>query len=627
MMKFYRKAHVSGLAMLLFVTLVLGSFPGSSHAATNSVTVSSTDSQTMKGWGAFPSYFRSDWNTESGTQNFTIFNKSQIQSALYSELGLNIIRVDLQPRAFNAATWSLNTTALADLKQQIQIARDYGITDYVVSVWSPPAAMKDPADINGQTPSGQATHLRTDMEDAFVQYAADALNWLDQQGVGKAKAFSLQNEPSAAVGYDGCVYDQTQYQRVLVKLKNKLNNSGLSSVKVFGPEGQYPSSNWNQLGTNFSGLSDTTVKNAIDVVATHTYDQYYQEIGTLTNYNTQAKNTGKEMWMTEWSPIDYGTSEIDWTINGMRHFARDLVEMEHTYWFFWRGWGHTNDNSSHPENLLTGDTAPVRSKLFYVFSKLWKNAPAGSKVRKMSTTDTTLKATGSIEDDMMAFVNPSGQTVVLLVNPTTTSKTLDVKGINGNSVQQFVTTSSQNMTDSGNFTVSGGQASNLVFPARSISVLVTSGTGGGTPPVSDTSVYNFENGTMHSFYGSAAAVTLSQSTTRAYSGTGSLKVSVNGSGTYKISKDSPAITAGKTITYRIWVPGGANLNYVMPFIMDYNYTWTSNWKAYSSLTPNAWNTITLTYPANSVAPSRSLGIEIQTNGTWTGDLYIDSINW
>jgi len=627
MLNVYRKSRRSGVAVLLFVALVLNLFPASLNAATHSVTVSSVDSQTMKGWGAFPSYFRSDWNAESGTQNFTIFNKTQIQNALYSELGLNIIRVDLQPRSFNSTTWGLDTTALNDLKQQIQIARSYGITQYVVSVWSPPAAMKSPADIRAVTPSGQVTHLRSDMEDAFVQYAADALNWLDQQGLGKAAAFSLQNEPSATVGYDGCIYDQTQYQRVLVKLKNKFNSSGLSGVKVFGAEGQYPSSNYDQLGANFSGLGNLSVKNAIDVIATHTYDQYYQEIGTLTNYNTQAKNTGKEMWMTEWSPIDYGSTEIDWTINGMRHFARDLVEMEHTYWFFWRGWAHTDNNASHPENLLTGDVSPVRSKLFYVFSKLWKNAPAGSKVRKMSTTDTTLKATGSIEDDMMAFVNPSGQTVVLLVNPTTSSKTLDVKGLNGSSVKQYLTTSSQNMTDQGSFTVSGGQASNLVFPARSISVLVTSGTGTTPPPNSDTSVYNFESGNTHGFYGNAAGIAVSNSTTRAYAGTGSLKASINGSGTFKVIKDSPSITPGKTITFRIWVPSGASLSSVMPYIMDYNYTWSGTWKGYSSLTPNAWNDITVAYPGNAVSPSKALGIEIQTNGSWNGDIYIDSINW
>ena len=69
----------------------------------------------------------------------------------------------------------------------------------------------------------------------------------------------------------------------------------------------------------------------------------------------------------------------------------------------------------------------------------------------------------------------------------------------------------------------------------------------------------------------------------------------------------------------------AQISALQPYMQDYNWNWTSSW--YGSFTPNAWNTLTLTVPANAVAPFNNLGIQFNTSAGWTDTCYIDSVSW
>jgi hypothetical protein len=85
------------------------------------------------------------------------------------------------------------------------------------------------------------------------------------------------------------------------------------------------------------------------------------------------------------------------------------------------------------------------------------------------------------------------------------------------------------------------------------------------------------------------------------------------------------ITAGTTITFHVWIPGGSQITTLQPYLQDYNYNWASGW--YGNLTANAWNTITLTVPPTDVTPLSTLGIQFTTGAAWSGACYIDSVAW
>jgi hypothetical protein len=57
-----------------------------------------------------------------------------------------------------------------------------------------------------------------------------------------------------------------------------------------------------------------------------------------------------------------------------------------------------------------------------------------------------------------------------------------------------------------------------------------------------------------------------------------------------------------------------------------NWKWTGSWKAIGSLKLGAWNTVTVQVPSDAALLS-SLGVQFTTSGTYSGTVYIDSVNF
>jgi hypothetical protein len=143
----------------------------------------------------------------------------------------------------------------------------------------------------------------------------------------------------------------------------------------------------------------------------------------------------------------------------------------------------------------------------------------------------------------------------------------------------------------------------------------------------DTAQFNFEASAQGWTGGGGIVSGVATSTVQSFAGSQSLAVNFNGSakGTASPSVGNVAIAAGTTITYHVWVPDGSKVTALQPYILDYNYAWTSIW--YGSFTANAWNTLTLAVPTNAVSPLQNLGIQFITSAAWTGTCYIDSVSF
>ena len=57
------------------------------------------------------------------------------------------------------------------------------------------------------------------------------------------------------------------------------------------------------------------------------------------------------------------------------------------------------------------------------------------------------------------------------------------------------------------------------------------------------------------------------------------------------------------------------------------WTWTGNWQAIGSLKTGAWNTLAVTVPANAATPLFQLGVDVTTNASWSGSVFVDSVGW
>lgn len=146
----------------------------------------------------------------------------------------------------------------------------------------------------------------------------------------------------------------------------------------------------------------------------------------------------------------------------------------------------------------------------------------------------------------------------------------------------------------------------------------------GTDP--DPTKFSFETSTQH-WSASGQISGIATSTAQHYAGKQSLALSFNGTGAGQSSLDfsGAIVPPGATVTFRVWVPAGHQVTSIEAYLQDYNWGWTSSW--YGSFTAGAWNTLTVTVPADATTPLQRLGLKISTGAAWTGTLYVDSIDW
>jgi hypothetical protein len=187
----------------------------------------------------------------------------------------------------------------------------------------------------------------------------------------------------------------------------------------------------------------------------------------------------------------------------------------------------------------------------------------------------------------------------------------------------------------GNDTFSDGQ---LFMKSRAGAILNAGGVplSGSTPPTDppteppSTAQYNFDTNAQGWISGGSPITSVARSTERAFAGSGSLKVTLGtaaGDGSAKLP--SPAVPAGATITFRVWIPAGSKLTAIQPYVLQGasgGWAWSGAWRATSSLQTDAWNALTVQVPANA-AGLAELGVVFTTSGGATFSAYIDSVSF
>jgi sialate O-acetylesterase len=163
-----------------------------------------------------------------------------------------------------------------------------------------------------------------------------------------------------------------------------------------------------------------------------------------------------------------------------------------------------------------------------------------------------------------------------------------------------------------------------------------------TPTTIDSTVYNFENGTVMGWtFVYNQAVNTQNSTTTSYLGTHSLAVSINITnastdaefGAQPVTSLAANLT-GKTLVGRLWVPADFPANSTADLFLKSGSTW-GGWQTGPTvtLTPGSWNTITLdpavpfnVYGTIDITVIQGLGIQLFAAGTWSGLIYVDSLD-
>lgn len=145
------------------------------------ITIGNDTYQTVEGWGLFP-YFPLSSLTDGDIE-------TQADKKLFKESGINIFRTELVAECGTSAG-QIDSSKLDILANQIKAAASYGVSKYLLTIWSPPTYMKEIIQTGG---GSYRLHLRSDSYDTFCSYIIQCLTYLQNQGCTMPTAISLQN--------------------------------------------------------------------------------------------------------------------------------------------------------------------------------------------------------------------------------------------------------------------------------------------------------------------------------------------------------------------------------------------------------------------------------------------------
>ena len=379
------------------------------------------------GWGAYPA---------NPPQSDLIKNR------IYSELGINLIRIELYSDCDEGDRLIPSTFDFQNFLSFVRQAKEYKL-DYMITIWTPPVSMKS----NGQKNNSPEGYLKIEKEQAFCDYVVQVFDYLKEHSLPLPIAFSFANEPNHIHTYQACSYYDGQLERVLKLFDSTLEEAGYGDVLICTPEESAYSENFKTFSkpkgqVNNALLEDEDYKNAYDVLAFHGYAWNVSKNLAPIVKRSDSYMQNKEIWATESasaanlltdaSDYDTGISDILRKVN----FHTQIYEANR--WIYWTMFTDTG-NDYHALAVLEDDGSFVTMPAYYFAKALFNSVPAGSKVAKIITDDPAYNTVPSVEVrntdylDIGGFKTKDGN-VFTLYNSTENAKYYNISGITGNSI-------------------------------------------------------------------------------------------------------------------------------------------------------------------------------------------------
>ena len=464
---------------LRFLPLLLVAISGCASApappAPAVLSISPTPQQTILGWGIYPCTIQ---NNRKNSELYTLWKRPNAARLIWRDLNPTYWRCEILPASYNSKRddGSLDAKYLdQSLVRQIELARSYGKTRYLLSVWPPPAPFKAPPTTLGVDPkTRRASFLRPSREGDYCRFVARVLKYLQTKKLPLPFALSVQNEPGyAAPLWNGTDMTPAQWPRLVVEMRANLDANGFAKVALIGPEGgSY------QMSVNFVGgaaapaLKNPRLNRALGGFAFHGYTLFSKhppDLGNLRAVAWQMQRAGKPVWQSEWSIPSDKPDPLDHVLQTAQRLGREMSYIPCNYWSWWQAWYFRHPKG---EVLLSGsDDAHLHISKTYLFLQcLWKNAPAGSVVHRVDSSDAELSGFNADKVQCVAFENGKTQTI-LLVNPTNKTKTVQLRGLKGTAATLYLTNQTRDMAPQKPLAIAGG-AANWTLSPRCVCVVV-----------------------------------------------------------------------------------------------------------------------------------------------------------
>jgi glucuronoarabinoxylan endo-1,4-beta-xylanase len=402
-----------------------------------------TTEQTIRGFGgAYP------W-APSTMPNATI---SALFGTTGTDLGLSILRLHIAPATWDSTKKTADTSAWTTELSNGVLAQQAGVTVFA-SPWSAPASMKT----NGSVNEGS---LSTSSYADYAAYLEAYVNYATSQGVN-LYAISMQNEPdwnpcpasdngtgTGSGCYESCLWTAAQFDAWIASYGSVLT-SGSNPVKLMMPESFYFAS-----AMSDPSLNDSNAEPYISIIGGHLY-------GSTPSYYTNAKDKGKDVWMTEHylSPILGSTPEIADAIALAEELHNSMTVGQYNAYVWW------GSSATNPYSAALIDDSNNPNYYGYAIAQFARFVrPGYVRVNATATpaTGVYLSAYSGNSHSVIVAINSNAFAISLPVtieNQTVTSLT------------PYQTTVSGGLAAQSAVSVSGG-AFTATLPAQSITTFV-----------------------------------------------------------------------------------------------------------------------------------------------------------
>ena len=285
------------LCSVLFAALSLYLAASAGAQTTDSINFGTTF-QTIRGFGTATA-----WQPVlNSTQANNLFGTGT------GEVGLTILRSRIDP---SSTTGGSNWATERSNAQQAQAINSQVIV--FATPWTPPAVWKS----NNSVDDGS---LLTADYDNFANYL-NAFIAYEKAGGVNLYAISVQNEPDFLPSYESCGYSGAQMDAFIAKEGGKIN------TRLMMPE----SDTFNTSESDPT-LNDSNAVGFVSIVAGHTY-------GTTPFYYTNAKNKGKDVWMTEvtYTPAAGSSAQptIGDAISAAKLYHQSMAVAQYNAYVYW----------------------------------------------------------------------------------------------------------------------------------------------------------------------------------------------------------------------------------------------------------------------------------------------------
>jgi glucuronoarabinoxylan endo-1,4-beta-xylanase len=326
------------------------------------------------------------------------------------------------------------------------VAQALGATIFA-SPWSPPASMKT----NNSTNEGS---LSTTSYSDFANYLEAYVNYATSQGVS-LYAVSMQNEPdwnpcdpngtdegpNGKDCYESCLWTAAQMDTWAAQ------NASVLSTKLIMPESFY----FNSVMSD-PALDDSNAVGNIAIIGGHLY-------GSTPYYYTNAKNKGKDVWMTEHylNPVSGGsTTSIADALALAEELHNSMTVAQYNAYVYW--WA-----TSAGTGLIDSNNNPTYfGSAMAQFARFVRPGYLRYNATSAPVAGVYLSAYGS-----------SSHQVIVVINSTTSPVSLPIQIADQTvtSMAPYQTTSSASVSQLSAITVSNNEFT-AALPAESITTFV-----------------------------------------------------------------------------------------------------------------------------------------------------------